>query len=185
VRRDRAEERLSRRILWLAVAVVVVAGALFLVATGRWRDVYAFVVQFHQQSLWATLLIVSVPVLLIVFLRAWGVEDIPYVEEAPQLGTGRLGDLVRRIERSPRDAYGQALLIDEACEIASLVAALDEGLDPSRVRRLYRSGAHAGDPPLRNLIADRKLEGADDESFAVRFRKTLDSIEESLKGGAV
>jgi len=70
VRRDRAEERLSRRILWLAVAVVVVAGALFLVATGRWRDVYAFVVQFHQQSLWATLLIVSVPVLLIVFLRA-------------------------------------------------------------------------------------------------------------------
>jgi len=182
--RAREARRTRRTLFALALLIAAVGGALFVVASGRWRGIYAFFVQFHQQTLWTALLALSIPALLVVLLRSWGIEDVPYVEEAPQLGSGRLKSLVRRIGRSPRDPYGQALLIDELCESATLVAALNEGLDPSVVRKLCRTGGvPEDDPVLRDLIADRKLSGNERDEFLARFRTTLDSIESALKGG--
>jgi len=181
---DRSGGMGRRKLVGLGLLVAAVAAALFVVTSGRWRGVYAFLIQFHQRTLWAALLIASIPVLIVVLLRAWGVEDVPYEEEAPELGTGRLESVVSRIARSPRDAYAQALLTDEICEAATLVAALNAGLDPSVVRKRCRTGsAFEVEPVLQDLIADRRLAGTEREAFLSRFRKSLTSIEDALKGG--
>jgi hypothetical protein len=157
----------------------------FLVASGRWQAVYAFLVQFHQRSLWAAPLVLAIPVLLLVLLRAWGVEEMPYEEEAPEVGSGRLGRAARRVFQSQRNVYQQALLIDEISEMASHVVAINEGIEVSGARRLCRSGDWTRDPIIASLIRDRELPGSPDEPFVERFERVLNKVERALKGGAV
>jgi hypothetical protein len=182
--RPRNKKRSSRKAsLLLALAAVVLSGAIFLAASGRWWAVYAFIVQFHQQTLWAGFVLLFVPTLIFILFRAWGVEDIPYVEEVPELGSGRLQPLVRQIDRSRRDAYDQALLINELAELATQVIALNEGVDASEARRLCRSGEWAKDEVILDLIRHRRIPATDDRRFIPEFEQILHSIERRLKGG--
>jgi len=167
------------------LATVLVGAALFVIASGRWESVYAFVVQFHQRSLWAAPLALAIPVLLVVLIRAWGVEDVPYEEEAPEVGTGRLRRVARRFSRSPRNVYQQALLIDEVSEMASHVVAINEGLEASSARKVCRSGEWTHDPIIASLIRDRELPGSPDDPFIDRLERALTKIEHALKGGTV
>jgi hypothetical protein len=178
------KNRSSRKgFVLLMLAATLVSGATFTIGSGRWRSIYAFFVQFHQQTLWASLLLLFVPALIVILLRTWGVEDIPYVEEAPELGSGRLRTLARRIARSRRDPYDQALLINELSELATQVIALNEGLDVSGARRLCRSGEWTEDAVILDLICYRRIPAANDQQFVPQFEHVLRLIERLLKGG--
>lgn len=165
------------------LATTLVSAATFTIGSGRSRSVYAFFVQFHEQTLWASLLLLFVPALIVVLFRTWGVEDIPHVEEAPELGSGRLQTLVRRIAGSRRDPYDQALLINELSELATQVIALNEGLDVSGARRLCRSGEWTEDAVILDLICYRRIPEPNDQRFIPQFEHVLRSIERLLKGG--
>ncbi|MFC2077289.1 hypothetical protein ACFLTM_00580 [Candidatus Bipolaricaulota bacterium] len=181
-----ARARPKRRgMILVSFAAILLSVALFVIGSGRWRDVYIFFVQFHQQSLWAALVVLSIPVLLVIFLRAWGVENVPYEEEVTELGSGRLSQVARRIAKSHRNVYRQALLVDELSEIASQVVAINEGLEASTVRKQCRSGEWAGHPVIARLIRNRELRGPDAESFVTRFERVLAVVESTLKGGSV
>ena len=129
-------------------------------------------------------MIVSIPVLLVTFLRGWGVEDVPFEEEAPELGTGRLSHVARRIAGSHRNVYRQALLVDELSEIASQVVAIDEGVEATDVRKRCRMGDWEGDPTIERLIRRRELRGQESETFVTRFDRVLTIVENTLKGGS-
>jgi hypothetical protein len=174
--------RKKRRVL-LPIAAIIVGSALFVIASGHWHTVYRFLVQFHQRSLWTTLLILAIPVFLVIFLRAWGVEDVPYEEEPPALGSGRLRRIVRRIGTSQRNVYRQALLVDQLSEIAAHVVAINEGLDVSKARKLCRSGEWTRHPVIASLIRERRLPGSEERPFVERFERVLRTLEKELKGG--
>lgn len=167
----------------LVLTVALLSGAIFTVASGRWRAIYAFFVQFHQQTLWGGLLLLFVPALIVILLRAWGVEDVPYVEALPELGPGLLQPLAQRIARSRRDEYAQALLINELSELAMQVIALNEGIDVSDARRLCRSGGWTRNEKILDLICNRRIRRADGRLFVSRFEQVLHSIERLLTGG--
>jgi len=180
-----AKARTKRRsMIFVSFAAILSSAALFVIGSGRWRDVYIFFVQFHQQSLWAALMVLSIPVLLVILLRAWGVENVPYEEDVPELGSGRLRDVARRVAKSHRNVYPQAMLVDELSEIASQVVAINEGLEASTVRKQCRSGEWTGHPVIARLIRNRELCGPDAESFATRFERVLAVVENTLKGGS-
>ena len=165
------------------LAVIVLIAAMYLIASGRWQDVYAFFVQFHERILWTGLLLFFLPALLFLLLRAWGVEDVPYVEKVPDLGSGRFRALAQRIERSQKSEYAQALLINELSELATQVIALNEGIDVPAARRLCRSGKWTRDPMILDLIRDRRIPDPESRRFVPQLEIVLRSIEGLLTGG--
>jgi hypothetical protein len=180
---QRKKKVARRRAFWLVAASLILSGTIYVIGTGRWVSVYAFFAQFHQRILWAALLFLFVPFLLIVFLRAWGVEDLPYVEAVPELGTGRLGALADRLRRARRSAYDQALLINELAELATEVIALNEGVGPAVARRLCRSGRWSGDETILDLVVYNRMPDGSDAQFLQQFERVLGTIERMLKGG--
>jgi len=182
MRASRRERGGVRRVAIL-LAVALLGGVLYVVASGRWQAIYIFLVQFHQRSLWSTFVALSIPLLVLALIRGWGVEDVPYEEEAVELGPGRLRRIVRRIAGARRNVYLQALLVDELSEAASEVIAINEGLDLAKVRKLCRSGAWTRDRDLATLIRDRQLPGEDEIPFTHRFERVLGAVERALRGG--
>jgi hypothetical protein len=168
----------------LATAAVAIAGAIYVIESGHWREVHAFFVQFHQRILWAATVLVFAPVLVVLLVRAWGVEDIPYVVEVPELGTGRFRRLASRLSQSRRSVFDQAYLTNELSELATQVIALNEGIDAAAARRLCRSGGWDGDPMILDLIRQRRFPDLEDRNFIAQLETVLDSIERMLTGGA-
>jgi len=181
--KPRRSRNARRRALWMILGGFSLAIAVFLLGTGRWIGIYGFFAQFHQRVLWGTLLFVFLPLLLIVFLRAWGVEDLPYTVEVPELGTGTLEPLARRLRRSRRHTYDQALMVNRLSELATEVIALNEGLDEAAARLLCRSGRWNENEEVLDLIVNRRLPEVDGVSFLAQFEQMLTTIETMLKGG--
>jgi len=179
----RSKKVVRRRAFWLVATSVLLSGTIYVIGTGRWVSIYAFFAQFHQRILWAGFLMLFVPVLLIAFLRAWGVEDLPYVETVPELGVGRLEILVQRLRRARRSGYDQALLINELAELAAAVIALNEGVGPAAARRICRSGLWTGDKAILDLVVNHRLPDTSDAQFHAQFEHLLEAIERMLKGG--
>jgi len=171
------------RAFLFTLTVIFLIVAMYLIASGHWHNVYAFFVQFHQRTLWTGLLLFFVPALLVLLLRAWGVEDVPLVEDVPELGSGRFRTLAQRIEQSHRSEYDQALLINELSELATQVIALNEGIDLPAARRLCRYSKWAGDPMILDLIRDRRIPDPAGRRFVTQLETIQHSIETLLTGG--
>lgn len=160
------------------------SGAIYVIGTGRWIPVYAFLIQFHQRVLWVGYVILFVPVLLAVFLRAWGVKDVPQVEKTPELAGGKLEPLAQRIQHAQRNEYDQAILTNELSELATRVIALNRGIDLAAARRLCRSGKWKEDEVVLDLVAHHRMPDEPPGSrFVMRFERVLETIEHMLKGG--
>jgi hypothetical protein len=179
----RRSKAYRRRTFWLSVGVFVLFAALYSAATGQWRDVYAFFVQFHQRVLWSGLVLVFVPVLLVLYLRSWGVEDVPYVAEIPEVGTGRLRLLSQRLRGSSRSDYAQGPLIHALSQLAAEVIALNHGLDAAAARRLCRSGEWKENELILDLVVNHRLSEPKGTRFLDQFEDVLETIETMLKGG--
>lgn len=167
---------------WLVIAALVIAGAIYAFASGRWLHVYAFIAQYPQSIHWAITLAVFVPILIGAFVKAWGVEDVPYTEEAVPLGSGRLHTLCKRIAGAESSPYIQAVIVNDLADLASHVVALKETSEAAVIRRRMHSGDWEKNEKLRSLICHEIPAGLDGRDFLEWYEDRLATIETYHRG---
>lgn len=164
---------------WVPLVALVLFGVvvIYFLASGHWRTIARFVLQFHQRVHWAAVFLLFLPFLVHRFVRAWGIRDEPLPAQRASLGRGPLSTLCNQLSQSGRSPYLQGLLSSELAHLAAGKVALREHVDPAVVRRWCREGTWTQDDALVRLMRHDIPDGLRGEAFARWLESNVEHIE--------